>query len=128
MKELNATEQEGLIISAYWPQRSPDDIRIGYGMNRRFLLFEIVGGILTFSNRMVRLPIGSKFISVNPWWRLGLLLCLVLLLFLPNRYQKKMSGFYQLDEHGTPTHYIGRFPPASIRGHVGLSRKRFLLV
>jgi hypothetical protein len=126
MKELNSTEQEGLIISAYWPGISKDEMPIGYGVSKRFIVYESIGLLLAVSSRFVRLPIGSKFISLNPWFRLGLMLFTVLLLFLPGRRKKKLAGFYQLDELGTPTHYIGRNPPTNIRGHIGLNRKRFL--
>ena len=126
MEELNSTEQERLIISAYWPQRSTDEVLIGYGVSKRFIVYECVGLLLAFSNRIVKLPIGSKFISLNTQLSLSLMLSVILLLFLSGRNQKNLRGFYQLDEHGTPTHYINRYPPVSIRGHIGLSRKRFL--
>jgi hypothetical protein len=127
MQELDATEQDGLIISAYWPQRSTDELPIGYGgISRRFVVAESIGLALTLINRFIRLPIGAKYRAMNPWLRTSLMLCITLLMVLPRRHPKKKVGFYQLDADGTPTHYIGHFPPAPIRGHLGLSRKKFL--
>jgi hypothetical protein len=125
-QELTSTEQERLTISAYWPQIATEETPIGYGgLNKRFIIAECIGLLLTLSSRFVRLPVGSRFIALNPWLRVSFMLVMLLLLFLPGGQQRKKIGFYQLDAHGTPTHYIGRFPPASIRGHIGLSRKRF---
>jgi len=127
MKELNSTEQEGLSISAYWSPRSRDEMPIGYGgITKRFILYQCLGLILVFSSKFVKLPIGSRFRAMNPWLLLSLTLFTILLSFLPGRQKKEMMGFYQLDEHGVPTHYIGSYPPVSIRGHMGLNRKNFL--
>jgi len=129
-KELNATEREEVVISAYWPPRLTDELPIGYsGGSKSFIVLESIGLILTLASEIIRLPIGAKFLPLwrrLSWVRLSFTLFLILLTHLSRRQQKKAKGFYQLDMHGTPTHYIGPDSPVSIMGHVGLSRERFL--
>jgi hypothetical protein len=126
MNELDVAQQKRLVISSYWPQKNDDELHVGYGVARDYLVYESAGIIFMLTNRIFRMIFEPKIRALNPWLRSGPATLITLALALLMKGKRKVSGFYQLDEHGTPTFFIGKFPPENIKGRVGISRKKFL--
>ncbi len=52
MKELDCTHQERLFISAYWLQRTKDELHVGYGVAKGYLVYQSVGIVVTVATRI----------------------------------------------------------------------------
>lgn len=126
MDELDRTHQERLFISAYWPQRAKDELHVGYGVAKGYLVYQSVGIVVTVTSRIFGMFFEPKIRSLRALLRVGPMLVISLIMPILAIRRRKQDGFYQLDEHGMPTFFIGKFPPESIQGRVGVSRKKFL--
>jgi hypothetical protein len=126
MKELDRASQEQLFIAAYWPQRTQDELHVGYGVAKNLLIYQGVGLIFTLASRVFGMFFESKVRSFHPLLRIVPLMVIGTIITMQTGRQGKLSGFYQLDAQGNPTFYIGKIPPESIHGHIGISRKKFL--
>jgi hypothetical protein len=126
MKELDRTSQEQLFISAYWPQRTQDELHVGYGVAKGFLIYQSATIIFALASRFFGLFLEPKFRSFHPLLRFIPITVIGIIISIQAGRHRKLSGFYQLDAQGKPTFFIGKFPPESIQGHVGVSRKKFL--
>jgi hypothetical protein len=128
MEELDRAYQEQLYISAYWPQRTQDELHIGYGVAKDLLIYQGITILFTLATRVFGMFFESKLRFFHPFLRFVFMLVINILMTTLTMRRRKLSGFYQLDAQGKPTVFISKSPPESIRGHIGVGRKKFLNV
>jgi hypothetical protein len=133
MNTLDHTKQEQLYISAYWPSQMKDEHAVGYAIAKDVLVYRSIGIIFSLLSSLFSLffPNPIKNVNANPYdKRRGVFavdkIGLNLLIDLLALRHRKLAGFYQLDAQGNPTIFIGKKPPKSILGRVGVNRKQFL--
>ena len=127
MEELDSTIQERLLITAYWPRRHSDEPDIGYGITKEDMFYRVIGTIFSLATTSYNLFFEPKVRPIlRPTIRFLPIMFTSLILGLLSTRAMKHRGYYQLDDNGIPTQFLGRIPPESIQGYVGSNRKKFL--
>ena len=117
---------ENILISAYWPAKGGDDISVGYGVQKTFIAFQLGMTLFRLISQLTNWFLEPRARTLmGPTTRLlAFLLPGVILALLSNR-GRKYTGFYQLNNEGRPVQYLSPAPPESIKGRMGVGRKRF---
>jgi len=127
MKELNRAIQKKLFISAYWPRRQADEPNIGYGIRKDYMIYQGAGAIISLATRGFTMFFEPRVRpTLRPLVRFAPILVISLILGILLNRSHKYTGFYQLDDQGTPIHFLAPSLPESIQGRFGISRKKFL--
>lgn len=109
--------QDPLVLHSYWLARRPDEPHIGYGSRKNSSAQGLTG--LALSGGIFGLFVSAEFlvpvISVLlTWWTFSPLL------------HDSSAGWYEVDTNGTAVAYLGRTPPAAVRGRMGLRLPTFV--
>ncbi len=134
MKAMDRATQENIFVSAYWPRRHADETNIGYGVSKDLFLIQLAGVLYSLTIRLLGTFVEPKVRPlIRPWVRGVLLLpgvlpglSLAILAFIFSSRRHQLIGFYQLDDEGRPVLFLAPLEPETIRGRIGVSRRKFL--
>lgn len=131
VRELDPGEHRHVWIASYWRNGEGDGPHIGYGIAKGYVWMTLVGTVVSLTMQLYNRFVAPK-LRTRPLGGAVIVPWLAWMIFIAIRTIRSwqngpVSGFYELDETGTPIRYLSRSdPPSSILGRTGSGRRAFL--
>ncbi|GCE08186.1 hypothetical protein [Dictyobacter aurantiacus] len=115
-----------LLITAYWPRTQEGGDNIGFGISRAHIFYTLV---ISRGPRLFNLLVEPRTTVTFP------LLLRTLIRMIPVTLTTRMikrgwitngEGYFVIDDEGKAISFLGGRMPESIKGRMGVGRKKFL--